>query len=279
MAKEKKLKWGTPELAPEDSLLHHYRKLMKTKPSVPGEATRYEFLPPGGYWGGLVKEGQVIRVIDLEGHQCFDTIMYDAQDLYNRLSTCYCWAREGKWDNWKPGDGIWSRNLDKLAIISEDTSEGHHAFAGAFCSEPHARACEGIPNRHGCLNNFVAAMRMAGFPGFSAKDIDWGSCISVFMNIPFYPDGTAGPIIPVSNKPGDYIDLTAKRDLIVTISNCPEDTGPCNNWKATPMYAIIFNPNKNYIDKTKALERTREAEYRQTLGYSEDEYDTFVRRR
>lgn len=37
---------------PETSNYVHWQKLMKKKPSVPGEAVSYQFLPPRGYWGG-----------------------------------------------------------------------------------------------------------------------------------------------------------------------------------------------------------------------------------
>ena len=170
--------------APEDSPYRHYRKLMQNKPSVPGKAVGYHFLPPRGYWGGIVKKGQILRVIDLEGRQCFDAILYDAYDLYNRLCCSFSFAKEGKWDNWTPGDGIWSRKMDKLAMITEDTSEGHHAFAGGFCSEAFERVAEGMPNMHTCHDNFVAAMRMAGFPEFSAQDIE-GNDYSEVMGLGF----------------------------------------------------------------------------------------------
>ena len=273
MKNKKAEKWASTDMAPEYSVYPHYRELIVKRPSVPGDAIRYEYLPPRGYWGGLVKKGQVIRVVDLEGHQCFDTIMYDAHNLYDRISTCITQVKECKWDKWKPGDGVWSRNSHKLAFISEDTSEGHHAYAGAFCNEPYNRMCDAVPNQHSCHDNFVSAMRMAGFPDFSANDVDWGSCISVFMLIPYYEDGSVGPIIPVSNKPGDYIDFMAKRDLIVTLSNCPDELDPCNAYKPTPMYAVIFNPNKEYITKATTLEQKREAEYRKRLGISESDYN------
>jgi len=255
----------------------HWKELMNQKPKVPGKAVCYQCLPPRGYWGGLVKKGQVVRVIDLEGNQCFDTIMYDAHDLYNRSNTCYSTIIEGKWDNWEPGDGIWSRKMDRLALITADTSEGHHAFAGAFCSEPWDRVGDGIPNMHTCHDNFVSSMRMAGFPDFSAKDMDWGSCVSVFMQLIYKPDGTID-MLPVSNKPGDYIDFMAERDLIVTFSNCPYEVNNTNNWRASAMYAVVFKPNKDYTAKATALRKGKAASYREYLGYSKEEYSSHVRR-
>ena len=53
-------------------------------------------------------------------------------------------------------------------------------------------------------------------------------------------------MLPVSNAPGDHIDFMAERDLIVTLSNCPYEVANCNNWKASAMYAVIFDPNKKY---------------------------------
>lgn len=253
--------------APEGAAYTRYLKLMHDRPEVPGEVSRYEFLPPRGYWGGRVEEGQVIRVIDLEGHQCFDCIIYDADDLYNRVNCSHSIGKERKWDNWVPGDGIWSKKGDRLAMISEDTSAGHHAFAGAFCNEAWGRMVRGIPNQHTCHDNFVSAMRMAGFPKFSAEDVDWGSCVSFFMYMVYKPDGSL-EIPTVTNKPGEYIDLMADRDLIVTISNCPGETGQINNWECTALYAVIFNPNDEYRGKAEVLRQARTDEYEQWLEFS-----------
>lgn len=277
MKKERNQGSSIPLSPPDDSACKRYQELMKKKPSVPGKATSFQFIPAGGYWGGVVKRGQVLRVIDLDGQQCFDVIMYDAYDFYNRINCIYTITKEKKWDNWKPGDGIWSRRMDKLAMITEDTSEGHHAYVGAFCTEAWNRIVHGFPNMHSCHDNLVSAMHMAGYPKFSAEDIDWGSCISVFMYFIFKQDGTVGSV-PVSNRPGDYIDYMAERDIIVTISNCPGDNAPLNGWECTSIYALVFDPNKKYITKANKLRRAKDTEYKQRLGCSEDHYRTHILR-
>ncbi len=259
---------STPSYAaPDDVAYTRYLRLMNDKPAVPGVVRAYEFLPPRGYWGGLVREGEVIRVIDLEGKQCFDCIIYDAEDLYNRANCSHSIGKERKWDNWVPGDGVWSKKGDRLAMISEDTSEGHHAFAGAFCNEAWGRMIRGVPNQHTCHDNFVSAMRMAGLPKFSAEDVDWGSCVSFFMHMVYKANG--GLEIPtVTNKPGDYIDLKADRDLIVTISNCPGETGQLNNWDCTALYAVIFDPDPEYRAGAEALDQARGEQHGQWLASS-----------
>ena len=83
-------------------------------------------------------------------------------------------------------------------------------------------------------------------------------------------------MLPVTNKPGDYIDFMGERDIIVTLSNCPYETANCNNWNASSMYAVIFDPNEEYVAKANKLREEKEADYRKFIGYSEDEYNTFL---
>lgn len=190
----------------------------------------------------LIPKGQVIRVIDLEGQQCFDCIIWDANDLSNASNCLYSIIFNGKWDKWQPGDVIYSQRCDQLAMITADTTDGTHAFIGGFCSEPYWRAILGLPGCPNCLDNLVAAM--ANY-SFSAQDIDWGSCISFFMPFYFNPDGTIGREM-AKNKPGDYIDLTAQRDIIVAISNCPNEWGLVNAYNPTALLAVVFEPGEEY---------------------------------
>ncbi len=225
-------------------------KLTKIRPSIPGEAIEYIYLPARGFMRGrLIKKGQVIRVIDLEGQQVFDGIIWDANNLDNVLNVCMHWEILEKWDKWRPGDPLYSKYGDVLAIISEDTTDGTHAFAGAFCNEPMIRVKVGIPGMHSCWDNFVAAMSQYGF---RHSDIDWGSCISFFMDMAWLPDGRV-EIRECHNKPGDYIDLMAEMDIIMAISNCPDYTFATNAYNPTPMQAVIFNPDGDYQAKVNSF--------------------------
>jgi uncharacterized protein YcgI (DUF1989 family) len=233
-----------------NSVIEHDKKYALYRPEVPGEVVDYIYLPAMGFMKGtVISKGQVIRIIDLEGRQVPDVIIWDAHDLNN--VHCCGWTQllNKRWNYWRPGDTLFSGKCDKLATISEDTTEGMHCFIGTFCTERGNYVRYGIPGTINCLDNLVSAMTDFGL---TAEDIDWSSCISFFMNVPYNPDGTLG--IDVSpTKPGDYIDLTAEMDIIVAISNCPSIRSATNDYNPTPMMVVVFNPDKDYKAKVEAL--------------------------
>jgi len=199
--------------------------------------------------GRLVKKGQVIRIIDLEGEQVPDTTIFDANNLWNVLNAMNTMCILQRWTKLRIGDGLYSKNCDKLAIISDDTTDGTHNLSlGAFCNEPLNRARYGIPGTPNCFDNFVAAMSPYGLP---AEDIDWNSCINFCMDVRHLPDGRL-EYYPCHNKPGDYFDLMAQMDIIIAISNCPQERNACNNYNPTAMMAVIFNPNEEYKARLKS---------------------------
>ena len=62
---------------------------------------------------------------------------------------------------------------------------------------------------------------------------------NIFMNVPVSPEGKTGIEEPKS-KAGDYVDLQAERDLLISISNCPQERNPCNGWNPTAMRVIVY---------------------------------------
>jgi uncharacterized protein YcgI (DUF1989 family) len=225
--------------------LEHDLELMSQRPLVPGEAVEYIYIPARGFMTGrLVKKGQVLRIIDLEGQQVADTIIWDADNLDNVLSVGYTRHIHKKWT--KKGVGgpyaLYSKYSEKLATLTRDTV-GEHAFAGTCCSWQSNYARYGIPGTPNCRDNFVLAMAAHGF---TAKNIEMGSCISFFMNENWNPDGTFEINLPTS-KAGDYLDILAERDIIIAISNCPQERNACNAFNPTSLMVVIFNPDPTYL--------------------------------
>ncbi len=61
--------------------------------------------------------------------------------------------------------------------------------------------------------------------------------VNFFMNVPvtsggdlMFDDGLSAP--------GRYVELTASRDILVLISNCPQVNNPCNGWNPTPIQLL-----------------------------------------
>jgi uncharacterized protein YcgI (DUF1989 family) len=69
------------------------------------------------------------------------------------------------------------------------------------------------------------------------KDIPY--TFNVFMNWRVEPNGTYVYDSPIS-KSGDYIDLRAEMDLLVGISNCPQELNPCNGFNPTPLKVVVY---------------------------------------
>ena len=243
-----------PELRTDrlKAILEHDKKYALYRPAVPGEAIDYIYAPPMGFMRGrVIKKGQVIRTIDLEGQQVVDIVIWDANDLDNVLSDFWTEVLNERWNYWKPGDAFFSKNCNKLATITEDTTEGLHSATGYMCMERYWYAKFGVSGSVNCRDNLVAAMAEYGF---SANDIDYGSCFNFFLDIRRNPDGTFG-ISVARTKPGDYIDLMAERDIIMAYSNCPAIRSRTNDHNPTALMSVIFNPNKDYRAKADALPR------------------------
>jgi uncharacterized protein len=60
------------------------------------------------------------------------------------------------------------------------------------------------------------------------------------MNVPI-GDGKIGIEEPLS-KAGDLVDLRADTDLLVAISNCPQERNPCNAYKPTRLRVLVYGP-------------------------------------
>jgi uncharacterized protein YcgI (DUF1989 family) len=57
------------------------------------------------------------------------------------------------------------------------------------------------------------------------------------------PDGST-EIVDGLSEPGDYVDLRAEKDVLVVISNCPQQHNPCSGWNPTPIRVIEWQPQR-----------------------------------
>ena len=205
---------------------------------IPGRIESDEVVPPGAPWAGVVKLGQVLRIVDLEGSQGVDFLCYNAanpEERYHAPNTLMAslTLRLGK------GHTLYSDDARPLFTIVEDTCGGHDTIGGC-CSAPSNMMLYGVANCPGCRENFLAAL---GRFGLGRKDIVPN--INFFCDVPVGDDrGLAEAVFVESHsKPGDYVELRAEMDALAVISNCPQINNPCNDGNPTPIRVAVWTPD------------------------------------
>ncbi len=207
---------------------------MQSEPGVPGEVIHDEVLPARAYWHRPIAKGSVLRIVDLEGCQAVDALVYDAADTAVRYNAANTIKLAGSVYLSK-GCVLYDDLAQPLMTIVEDTVGRHDTLAGN-CSREINIVRYGATAPLSCRDNFIKAM---GELGMSSRDIP--ANVNFFMNVPVDADGRIAIADGIS-KPGDLVDLRAEKDVIVVISNCPQEHNPCSGGHPTPIRLTVWRP-------------------------------------
>ncbi len=194
-------------------------------------------LPAGESWLHEIKEGQVFRILDLEGNQAVDTLFYNAHDPSERYSAVDTIRAQNNL-YLTAGSRLLSSEGNTLMTIIADTC-GRHDTIGGACSAESNSVRYGIDKKfmHNCRDSFLHAL------GHCACHMDKRELISnvnFFMNVPVTEDGALTFADGISGS-GKYVEMRAEMDVIVLISNCPQLNNPCNAYNPTPVRLLIWN--------------------------------------
>ena len=191
-----------------------------------------EIIPPRGRTAFTMYAGQLCRVVDLEGQQVADFLCFDRHDPVDKLSVENTQLINGTIFI-TTGHHLYSTRCTKLMTIVADTCGVHDLISGSCSEQTNAFRynVRGTPN---CRSNFERSLAPYGIP---LAEIPYS--FNIFMNVPVSPEGKTGIQEPKS-KAGDYVDLRAERDLLISISNCPQERNPCNGWNPTAMRVIVY---------------------------------------
>jgi urea carboxylase-associated protein 1 len=186
-------------------------------------------------WQHVVGRGQVLRIVDLEGCQAVDTLIYNAVEPLERYDLQQTiQAQRNIFIT--TGTKILSTEGRVLMTVEAD-SVGNHDTLGGACSSECNTVRFGLDKRHmhSCRDNFIHVFAEAGL---SKSDIVGN--LNFFMNVPVEADGHLAIVDGVS-KPGSFVDLRAEMDVRVLISNCPQINNPCNAFNPTPIRLTIWD--------------------------------------
>jgi urea carboxylase-associated protein 1 len=205
---------------------------------VAGNAVLSEEIPAGTYWLHTVKEGQTLRIVDSEGNQAADTLFFSAADTAERYSAVDTIREQG--NIFLTTGSVLRSNLGRpLLDIVADTCGRHDTLGGACATESNqVRYALDKKHMHACRDSWLLAVSEHPEFGLTKRDITHN--INFFMNVPVTEDGYLTFADGIS-APGKYVELQARMDVIVLISNCPQLNNPCNAYNPTPVQVLIWD--------------------------------------
>jgi hypothetical protein len=190
-------------------------------------------VPARAPWDAVVKKGQTLRIVDLEGNQAVDFLMYALADDAERYSAQDTIAAQGNLFL-RAGSVLLSNEGAPMATVTGTSVAYHDTIGGACsCESNTLRYGHHTKSQHACVENFLQANAKHG-----RGKRDMVSNINWFMNVPVEADGALGIVDGIS-APGLYVDLRAEMDLVAIVSNCPQINNPCNGFNPTPVRMII----------------------------------------
>lgn len=198
-----------------------------------GPVVHDTIVPARAPWLHHVAAGETLRIVDLEGNQAVDFLLYATQDDAERYSAQDTVAAQGNLFL-RTGTVLRSNEGRAMMTIVATSVDYHDTIGGACsCESNTLRYGHHTKSEHACVENFLEANLLEGR---GKRDIV--SNINFFMNVPVEPDGSLGIVDGIS-APGMTVDLRAEMDVTVVVSNCPQINNPCNGFNPTPVRMIV----------------------------------------
>jgi uncharacterized protein len=191
-------------------------------------------IPAERPWSRVIRKGQTLRIIDSEGQQAVDALLYNADNPAERYSAQDTLRVQGS-AYIVLGTQLISNMGRVMAHITADTCGRHDTSAGCCSCESNAvRFGEQTRYQHACRENFILELSKHGL---TKRDIV--ANLNFFMEVPIEPSGDF-TVLDGLSSPGNYVDITMEMDALFVISNCPQINNPCNGFNPTPIRVEIF---------------------------------------
>jgi uncharacterized protein len=174
-----------------------------------------------------VRRGDLVQVVDIEGHQVGDLWAVDAADHRRWLSASHT---RDRCERLFPAIGgvFCDQRGTPVLELAGDTSPGVHDMLFPPCDRClyESRGMAGHPN---CRDNFLAAAASAGIVLPVVPDP-----VNLFQDSGPRPDGTLAIGVAASSS-GDTVTFLARRDLVVILTACSVDYPPLNQGHCGPL--------------------------------------------
>lgn len=199
---------------------------------ISGEILQEWVIPPREYAALTLQRKQRLRLVDVEGQQVPDLVCFNLQDLSECLSLGNSLLLNQRRE-FVAGDRLYSVTCNPMMTITDYSNELSYSY-GPMCSEELNRLRYGVAGTRNCRDNFAMALAP-----WHIEKRDVPNAFVPFMNVAVDDDGRFAIKEPTS-RPGDYYELRADMDLLVGISNCPQERNPCNAFRPTATGVIVY---------------------------------------
>ena len=196
------------------------RMMLSQREVRPGEAEALELKP-----------GELLQLVDVEGKQVADFVVFSLTDRAEWGSTSV--SRSAN-DNimMTLNHQVWSNRRRPLLELVDDTV-GRHDMLYACC-DPVRYEALGAPGHATCRTALAEELAAYDVPADRVPDpINW------FMNVAIKQRGELEIREPLSDK-DDYVVLKALVDVVVAVSACPQDLTPTNGMKPTNIRLRVY---------------------------------------
>ncbi|MGI1670431.1 MAG: urea carboxylase-associated family protein [Neptuniibacter sp.] len=211
--------------------------MLKESNLKPENAISSDTVDAGDYFFKVLKAGETLRILDLEGNQAADTLFYNANNPAERYSATDTIREQGN-VYLTSGSKLRSNENNVMLEIVADTCGRHDTLGGACATESNTVRYD-LEKRcmHACRDSWMLAIAEHPEYGISKRDISHN--INFFMNVPVTAEGGLTFEDGIS-APGKYVELRAEMDVIVLVSNCPQLNNPCNGYNPTPVECLVW---------------------------------------
>lgn len=190
-------------------------------------------IDPGGSWGGLVKRGEVLRLVDVAGQQAVDFLCYRADDRRDRYNAANTMKMAGNL-YLNAGAVLHGEYATALMKLRATNCRDHDTIGG--CCSVEMNFLRYGRRTHSCRANFLHELSK-----FGMGEADIVANVNFFMSVPVGTRGemaiAAGP-----SKAGDYVDVEALTDVIAVLSNCPQIYNPAAGYNPSEIRLEHYEP-------------------------------------
>lgn len=203
--------------------------------NVPSDVRKEIVIPPYEGRSELIRAGEALIIIDVEGKQVGDFVCFNYRDPDEYVSPVHMRACLSS-IRLKPGDGLYSNRRRPLMKFVHDTV-GKHDFFFPACDYYRYKVDFGIDDHPNCHDNLKNALK-----DYQLHERHLPDPINFFMNNQLDENGDYEICEPLS-KPGDYVKLQALEDVVIAVATCSQDLAPVNGYKVTPLKLQIVEAN------------------------------------